>query len=216
MAIVDLGPRPRVALLLSTGLPLVLALALVQGYRSEQHGYFAGFWFLPAAALAVVGTLGALPLLFFRDVRWIGVLVVASSLSVPIIFMIGAKVAGSLGLLAWQKNEMIPFGPDLAADLVVVFKEGVSEDQIQGLRDTVLGVSGLCSYQLVLPEQTKHGLESVAVSYCNNVPLESRRSIRAAILKSELVHGVYEDIAPVELQLPADDRGGSSPSQPEW
>lgn len=213
---VNLGPRPRVALLLTAGLPLVIALALVQGYRSAPHGYVAGYWFLPAIALGAIGTLGALPLLFFRDVRWIGVLVVASSLSLPIIFVIGANVAGSLGLIPWQNQKMIPMGPDITSDLVIVFKQGVTRDQIQEFHDTVLGVPhpsgrgigllpGLCSYLSILSSQTKHGLDSVALSYCVDAPIELRQSIKETIIRSELVHGMYEDTSPVELQLHADN-----------
>jgi ketosteroid isomerase-like protein len=109
----------------------------------------------------------------------------------------------------YQKQRVVKFGPDVKANLVIVFKPDVTSEQVEDFRRNVLQIttssegerkylSGVRQYLRVLPIQ-KH--EAIALTFHEDITLSQREEVMKRIKSSSLVHKVFEDIAPADVRL---------------
>lgn len=109
----------------------------------------------------------------------------------------------------YQKQRIVRFGPDVKANLVIVFKPDVTGEQVEDFRRNVLQIttssqgerkylSGVRQYLRVLPIQ-KH--EAIALTFHEDITQSQREDIIKRVKSSPLVHKVFEDIAPADVRL---------------
>jgi ketosteroid isomerase-like protein len=109
----------------------------------------------------------------------------------------------------YQKEEIVHFGPEVKASLVIVFKSDVTDNQVEDFRRDVLQVlssdesernylSGIREYLRSLPIE-KH--EAVAITFHKDITNEQRSAIIDRVKSSPLVLKVFEDIAPASVKL---------------
>lgn len=109
----------------------------------------------------------------------------------------------------FQKERVVKFGPDVKADLVIVFKSDVLSEQVEDFRRNVLQIttstegereysSGIRQYLRVLPIQ-EH--EAIALTFYESITLTQREEIMRRVKSSPLVYRVFEDVAPANVKL---------------
>jgi ketosteroid isomerase-like protein len=109
----------------------------------------------------------------------------------------------------YQKQKIVKFGPDVKANVVIVFKPDVTDEQVEVFRRNVLQItasnegerkylSGIRQYLRVLPIQ-KHN--AVALTFHEDLTQPQREEIMKGVKSSPLVYKVFEDIAPADVKL---------------
>ncbi len=109
----------------------------------------------------------------------------------------------------YQKQKIVKFGPDVKANLVIIFKSDVTDDQVENFRRDVLQVttpnegerkyiSGIRQYLRVLPIE-KHN--AIALTFHEDITQPQREEIMRRVKSSPLIHKVFEDIAPADVKL---------------
>lgn len=108
-----------------------------------------------------------------------------------------------------EREKMVPFGPDVPASLVVYYKAGVTDEQIENfLRDELSkphpegrgyyhreGIAGLLR---VFPPVQGH--EAIAITFSANASQTQREEIKAAVRSSPIVYKVLENVAPADVR----------------
>lgn len=118
-----------------------------------------------------------------------------------------------LGLLVQpcsrEKEKMVPFGPDVKASLVIYFKKGVGDDEIDHFVKTVLSKpdrhgrgyysrDGVRDVLIVYPPVQDH--EGYAVTFFPDATQAQREELKAAVQASPIVYKLLENIAPAEVK----------------
>ena len=109
----------------------------------------------------------------------------------------------------YQRQRIVRFGPEVEADLVIVFKSAITDEQIENFRRTVLQVaavdgdgsrylSGIRQY-LRVPQIQNH--EAVALRFHEGITPGQREEIIRRVRSSSLVHKLFENIAPADVIL---------------
>jgi ketosteroid isomerase-like protein len=109
----------------------------------------------------------------------------------------------------YQNQKIVKFGPDIKANLVVVFKREVTNDQVEEFRRNVLQIvasnegersyyPGIRQYLRSLPIE-EH--EAIAITFHEDITGNQRISIIDRVKSSPLVLQVFEDIAPANVKL---------------
>lgn len=105
---------------------------------------------------------------------------------------------------SYQSNEMFPVGPEVKASLVIYYKAGVTDEQIQEFSQQVLFRSDpnglghshrpgvIETLQIFEPVQ---GHESTAVTFSPDATQAQRNELKADIMSSPLVYKVLENVA---------------------
>lgn len=105
-----------------------------------------------------------------------------------------------------EKQQMVPIGPDVKADLVVFFKVDATHDQIETFWGETLSIKsnkghtprpGIRELLRLLPVQDHEG---IAVTFFPNATSAQRDDIKARVKSSPLVYKVLEDVAPQDIK----------------
>ena len=119
----------------------------------------------------------------------------------------GAWLALSLVPFGWS-GSMVKFGPDVPSSLVLLFKSGASNNDINSFLDTVVGVPDPRGGHALLP-----GLQSIqavrvgshrgyALDFVSSATQQQKKDARARASGSPLVWRVFDNIAPSEISIP--------------
>jgi ketosteroid isomerase-like protein len=109
----------------------------------------------------------------------------------------------------YQNEEMITFGPEVKASLVIIFKPGVKNDQIEEFRRNVLllvasteqgdsYLPGIRKYLRSLPNE-EH--EVIALTFHKEITTDQRAAIIERVRSSPFVFKLFEDLAPGRVKL---------------
>lgn len=127
-----------------------------------------------------------------------------------IIFCFFLVVSVACSYFDRREGESERIGPNVPASLVIYFKGGASEEQIDNFYRNQLFARradgrgedhkfGIRSDFRLLPSQA-NGHDAIAVTFHENVSEEDRRKARASFESSEVVYKVFENIAPKDIQ----------------
>jgi hypothetical protein len=209
VADIDGGRRPnaplakRFAILVCASSACGLLLALRE---TKERGYVVGYdaaaiLFIAGAVLVV-----SLALLLPRRSRSVGLAGVLVVVSLGITFYVAVIVATKLG--AWDAP-MVRFGPELPANVVVLFREDASAAQIESFAETVISVPNPGGGTDLLP-----GLESLlkvdvgghqgyALQFARSASQRQRAEVRRRVASSAISWRIFENIAPQKIVLPS-------------
>lgn len=121
-----------------------------------------------------------------------------------------ASASMACGPVQERNSNMVQVGPDAAAGIIVYFKRGATEAEIEqcyrnaiyvprpdargeGLRD------GYGGFLRLLPSQA-HNYEAIAVDFTKDSTVEQRGAIKDSIISCGIVHKVFENIAPKDIK----------------
>jgi len=199
---------------LAAAICLVLAGVLVRDYNRAPHGYVAvyvvaGLWLVTIA----VGLAGGLVLLIGLP-RFLGLLLVFSSVLLPSFFITGVWGTDLAGFNHWKSRpvRMQSFGPNVPASLVVYYKAGTARKDITQLQDSLLYraradgrgkdfIPGIRMYMYLSPRQA-HGHEGCAIDLDTASSPQAVESLVMSFSRSPIVFAVYKDVAPVNIPDP--------------
>ncbi|MEP7212931.1 MAG: hypothetical protein ABI791_07640 [Acidobacteriota bacterium] len=110
---------------------------------------------------------------------------------------------------AKQNNDMKSIGPDVPANLVIYFKLGTTENEInQCYRNAIYldrpdgrgeGVhDGFGSFLRLLPSQA-NGHDAIAITFKPNATDDQRRAIKEALESCAIVYEIFENVAPKDI-----------------
>lgn len=176
-----------------------LALALAE---TRSSGYAVGYTVGGVLAIGVLVVASSLILLLPRRSRQAGLYSLLAVVSFVTTFYLSLVVLGRLG--AWDEPR-IRFGPEVPANLVVLFSEETTPGEINLFLEQVVGVPHPGGGHALLP-----GMQSALkvhvgshVGYAfqlrESVTAEQEARIRARIGSSPVVWRVYEDVAPATI-----------------
>jgi hypothetical protein len=103
---------------------------------------------------------------------------------------------------------MRPIGPEVKQNLVIFFKLGVTDEQVEGFLHEVLSKPdpsgrgfylqrGISEFSRIRPVQ---GHEGVAISFFSYATNEERETVTHNIKASTIVYKVLENVAPAEVK----------------
>jgi ketosteroid isomerase-like protein len=109
----------------------------------------------------------------------------------------------------YEKQKIVKFGPDVTANLVIVFKPEVTNDQVEDFRRNVLQIvassegersyfPGIRQYLRTLPIQDH---EAIALTFHTDITPAQRAEIMSRLKASPLVYKIFEDMAPSSVKL---------------
>jgi ketosteroid isomerase-like protein len=107
---------------------------------------------------------------------------------------------------AAEKQDMVPIGPDVRADLVIFFKTDATHDQIENFWEETLSIKsnkghsprpGIRELLRLLAVQDHEG---IAVTFFPNATPAQRDDIKARVKSSPLVYKVLEDVVPQDIK----------------
>ena len=118
-----------------------------------------------------------------------------------------------LGLFTWpcshEKDKMIPIGPDVKASLVIYFRKGASDNEIDHFVKTVLSKpdphgrgyysrEGVRDVLIIYPPVQGH--EGYTVTFFPEATQAQRDELKAAVSASLIVYKVLENVAPGDVK----------------
>jgi hypothetical protein len=167
---------------------------------ATRFGYAAGYSFGAAISLAVLLCgIGLLLLLYWRT-RGVGIGLVAAGFLTCLTFYGGIAILLKLDRVAWKHEPpLVAFGPDQKATIVIYFKRGITDEQIEEFRSSMLtGIEERTEYLRLLPDQA-HGHEGVALTLSRDASPEQVTRYVKKIEGDSRVEKVYRDIAPTDV-----------------
>jgi hypothetical protein len=177
-----------------------------------RFGYAAGYAYAAAVfwAIAMVG-IGLILLVYWRT-RGIGVGLVAAGLLSCATFYGGMEILLRLDRVAWQHEPpLVAIGPDQPASLVIYFRAGTTEQQVEEFHSSVLTdtteQSYVREYLRLVPSQA-NGHWGVALTFNENTRPEDVKRFIEKIERNYLVEKTYRNIAPTAIQRQSDSASG--------
>lgn len=108
----------------------------------------------------------------------------------------------------FHKNEMRSIGPEVKASLVIYFKPGVTNEQIEDFWHRVLsikdpegrGYSHRPGIRDISRISSVQGHEAIALTFFPNATSEQRETVVRDVKSSPIFYKVLENIAPAEVK----------------
>jgi len=171
---------------------------------SIRFGYAAGYNYAAAwvcsIALCVVGLL----LLVYWRTRGFGAGLIAAGILTFLTFYSGMEILLRLDRVAWQHEPPpVAIGPDQKATLVVYFRVGTTNKQIEefasSLEEDTADQSLLREYLRLIPSQA-NGHDAVALTLNEDASPEQIARYVERIEHDRRVEKTYRNIAPIAIQ----------------
>jgi len=195
---------------------LILILApvgpLVHEYNTMPSGYVAVYPVLGMWLLTMFAAFASTILLIIPRTRFLGVAMAAAIVLIPCTFFAGVKISEAAGFNRWIHAPMVRFGPDVPASLVIYYKIGANQDEINKFEDLQIFEPrsdghgrnfrpGIRTFLRLVPSQA-HGHNGFAIDLEPSMQKVQRDSLVASLLDSPMVFKVYRDIAPAAISDP--------------
>lgn len=183
-----------------------------------RFGYAASYSYVTALALAAALFLIGLPLLVYWRTRWVGVGVLVAGILSCASFYAGMAVLLKLDRVAWRHEPPpVHFGPDQRASVVVYFRKGTTNQQIEDFNVSILQADAqprhkgldfpafVSSYLRLLPNQA-NGHQAIALTFRNDAPPDQVNAYLTKIKNDERVDKIFLGISPESIHDPPSNR----------
>ena len=116
-------------------------------------------------------------------------------------------VAGVISIVACDgsKPARVTIGPQVQADMVILFKAGTSGEEINRFLEHAIFIGPADGEHRHRPgiqsilRVSVHGCQGYAVNFGNGATLEQRDAVRADIVASPVVFKFFEGLAPADI-----------------
>jgi len=192
----------RVGVIVLSAIGIALGIWLAKDCASIRFGYVAAYAYAAAMFYSIVLCgLGLLLLVYWRT-RGIGAGLVAAGLLTCATFYGGMTVLVRLDRVAWRHEPpAVAFGPDQKATVVVYFRPGTTDRQIEEFASSLENdnQSLLRVYLRLTPSQA-NGHEAVALTLNEDASPEQVAQYVQRIERDRRVEKTYRDTAPIAIQ----------------
>jgi hypothetical protein len=189
-----------------------------------QFGYAAGYSFATMFFLSAWVILLGLPMLLYWRTRTSGIAFIVTGFSIYLAFLGTLQILKRLDRVAWMHEPpMQSFGPDQSASLVIYYRPGTTDAQIEEFVNNKLEQPAeprhtgkdypefVESYLRLIPEQA-NGYDASALSFRGNQSNPAVGSYVAMIQSDPRVLRVFRDVSPEAIHLPNSERAKSIPN----
>jgi hypothetical protein len=209
----------RIALIGLSAIGIVLGAWQAKDCAAIRFGYVAGYAYATAVFLAVaLGGIGLLLGIYWRT-RGIGAGLVAAGLLSCVTFYGGMAVLERLDRVAWRHEPSpVAIGPDQKASLVIYFRRGITEEQVEEfsssvLTDTAGHLPSFVRVYLRLRPSQANGHEGVGLTFSDETRPEQLTKYVEKIKRDNRVENTYADIAPTAIQQQPNQTSTATPSR---
>lgn len=190
-----------------------IGLGLWEAHHCAQvaFGYVAGYSYIAALLYAIAISLGGILLCVYWRTRALGLSLIVFGLLSYGVFLGGMAALKKMDKVAWlHEPPEQAFGPDQKASVVVYFRKGTTDEQIEAFHSTILEQPGqpmhpepeypwfVIDYLCLLPGQA-NGFDGVAVSFRHNVTRADTDPYVAKIRADHRVEKVFLDVSPAAI-----------------
>jgi hypothetical protein len=193
---------------------LGILLGLWEAYicASTRFGYAAAYNFGAAWAFAILFCAMALPLLIYWRSRWIGIGFATIGLLSCATFYAGIGILLKADRVAWRHEPpLVHFGPDQKASIVVYFKNGTTNKEIEDFNSSTLQEPAeprnpgrdypqfVGEYLRLLPSQA-NGYEAIALSFFDGSSSDQTNAFINRIKSDKRVLKVFQNQSPASIR----------------
>ena len=187
-----------------------IGLGLWEAHHCAQVAFrsMVGSSYIAALLVAIAISLGGILLCIYWRTRALGLCLIVFGLLSYGVFLGGMAALKEMDKVAWQhETPAESVGPDEKASVVIYFRKGTTDEQIEAFHSTVLEQPGqpmhpepeypwfVINY-LRLPPAQANGFDGVAVSFRHNVTRADTDPYLAKIRADERVEKVLLDVSP--------------------
>lgn len=207
----------KVAVLVLSSVGVLLGLWEAYECSLVAFGYAAGYSYASAIGIAIGLCVIGLPLLIYWRLRWIGVAFIAMGILSCATFYCGMAVLLKTDHVAWRHEPpLVRIGPDQKAAVVIYFRIGVTDKDIEDFDSSVLQGPAeprhqgrdyppfVSEYLRLLPSQA-NGYEAVSLSFFNNASPGDTQAYIRKIEADKRVLKLFFNRSPVSINSISDN-----------
>jgi hypothetical protein len=201
-----LAKRFRIAGYAMAALPAVVGIWVGISALLEPNGYIASY--SVGAAWLFAGLIGISSglVILIPKLRRVGLLGCGGTVVLLACFYAVVLLGNFFGLARWTELKQVPIGPDVPADLVIIFARTATDREIEQFWRSQLSTRAEKGYELKLGIQEVlrvqvHQHAGIAVTFSPGAKPEEKAAIRSEAVQSSLVRDVFEEIAPNQIIL---------------
>lgn len=206
----------RVAVLVLASVGILLGAWEAYECSLVRFGYAAGYSFGIALVIAIGLCVIGLPMLIYWRLRWIGTAVIAMGILSCATFYGGVAVLLNMDRVAWRHEPpLVRFGPDQKASIVIYFRKGVTDKDVEDFSSSVLEGPAeprhegrdyppfVSEYLRLLPSQA-NGYYAVSLTFFNNSSDDETQAYIRKIEADRRVLKVFRDRSPDSIHSVSD------------
>jgi hypothetical protein len=155
----------KVVLLVSVLIGIAIGLEWARECAAIPSAYLADYSYATSFFFTIALSILGLILMIYWRTRWFGVGFIAVGILSYIMFLAGMAVLAKEDRVAWRHEQMISFGPDQKASVVIYFRRGITNQQVEDFNSEVLEVP--------TPQSPGHGHPSFVRTYLRLAPMQA-------------------------------------------
>jgi hypothetical protein len=176
-------------------------------------GYIAGYNYAAALFIAAALLIFGLILCIYWRTRLIGIGFIASGILSYAVFLGGMSFLLKRDQVAWRHEPpLVSFGPQQKAAVVIYFRKGTTDQQIEDFVSSVLEEPAearhegrdypafVSSYLRLLPSQA-NGFDGCALNFWQNNPTDEKDLYIAQIRKDQRVARIFLNTSPSSITI---------------
>jgi hypothetical protein len=201
----------KFSLIALTFLGILLGLWEAYACASTRFGYAAAYYFGGAWAFAILFCAMALPLLVYWRSRWIGIGFATMGLLSCATFYAGIGILLKADRVAWRHEPpLVRFGPDQKASIVVYFRHGTSDKEIDDFNSSTLQEPAepshpgrdyppfVSEYLRLLPNQA-NGYKAIALTFFEGSSSDQMNAFIDRIKSDKRVLKIFQNRSPAAI-----------------
>jgi len=196
----------KVVVLISVLLGFALGVEWARECALTPSAYLVGYSYAISFYAMIALTILGLILLIYWRTRWFGGGLIAVGILSYVTFLGGMAILLKEDRVAWSHEQMISFGPDQKASMVIYFRKGITSQEVEDFNSSILEVpmpqapghghpAFVRSYLRLAPMQA-NGHEAIALNFLDSVSNDKVTAYLTRIKADIRVESVFLNVAP--------------------
>jgi hypothetical protein len=196
----------RIVLLISVLAGIALGMEWARECAAIPSAYLADYDYAISFFVAIALSIFGVMLLTYWRTRWFGAGLIALGILSYVMFLGGMAVLTKEDRVAWRHEQMISFGPNRKSSVVIYFRKGITNQQVNDFHSAVLevpspqspghGLPGFVESYFRLAPMQANGREGIALNFFNNTSPDKVNAYLTAIKADWRVEKVFLDTSP--------------------
>ncbi len=206
----------KAVLLVSVLIGIAFGVEQARECAAISSAYLADYSYaISFSILTGLSILGLLLLVYWRT-RWFGAGFIAVGILSYVTFLSGMAVLTREDRVAWRHEKMISFGPDQKASVVIYFRKGVTDQEVEDFKSAVLegptqqnpghGLPAFVQTYLRLAPMQANGHEGIALIFFDNASADKAGAYLNAIKADRRVETVFLNTSPNSIHADPEHR----------
>jgi hypothetical protein len=215
-----LSPRQRrlnrVVLLVSALIGVALGVDWARECAAIPSAYLADYSYAISFYISIYLSVFGLLLLIYWRTRWFGAGFIAVGILSYVAFLSGMAVLTREDRVAWRHEQMISFGPDQKASVVIYFRKEVTGQEVEDFKSAVLevptrqspghGLPAFVQTYFRLAPMQANGHEGIALTFFDNASADKAGEYMNAIKADRRVETVFLNTSPNSIHANSEHR----------